>query len=480
MPKAFNISDDQLALFEASNALANQAHQKGYGGDWNAFRTGTYMTGLIPSRVEQMLRDCNGGSPYLLNPRHNLPLWYSMWAAIPVFPNANNRLLDAVGRISVESDNKDLDTVLNRLFESIAVQHNRNQEGHTGMNRLIRACVTGKHRSGMMWAELMVNPGEGVTGARLPDPRLFDHRIEPDGNVVTTMRTVTTGIVDIQKSKLMQEWAGQFLTEDDYPWAMPMAYNAVFSASGYISAIKARSSAWRRIGNPPSITLISGGVAKDGAESEFIPRQTADGFAAFERTYKEQYKAGLAHSLATGEPFDMVMGIPGGNISLQTKMFGEGVSVFPDWPDEVAFWIKMLGMVTDVPAALTGFTTGGINAQEFSAAIRVLRSAGATLRDEIEPKVRQIIAQHLIAMKAPSAWLAPGAYKLIFEPATDDDLITKATGGKLDAEKVAIQIRNLAEMVSSGAVTEAERYAEEIGRPGLGAMEPYEPSPDMP
>lgn len=419
------------------------------------------------SNVTNLLEDCNNGSKVLLDPRGNLELWRALWNAIPIFPNSSRRLLDAMGTVSIKSDDKGLENELNEFFETMTVQNNDNPAFKQGVNSYIEMAVKGKHRNGMKWAEMIGTRGNGITGIRLLDPALFDYQ-DRGNEVILTMATKDRGLVDIKPNRRWQEWSHEFLDEHQFYWAAPIAYLSVWTADKYIRSGKARKNEETRRSVAPELINFSDRLGRENAEEIFLEQATKSALEDIQAKFKSEYVVGINHAMKTGEPFSMVQAKPGA-VEMTSHILGQGLSPTSDFTGGISFWMYILSMVTGVPVQMSGFPTpGGMNSDQYKMLLDILKASAQRLKMDVNPNLKQLINQRLISVSAPPSAFERGAYELVWTPATDNRLLEKAEADKMSAEAVAQQLANL-EMLRMSPEA-ADIYAGEIGRPEIRSV----------
>jgi len=219
---------------------------------------------------------------------------------------------------------------------------------------------------------------------------------------------------------------------------------------GMIVAIEAQT---KRFANPMSFNVISQKDLKVYENTE-----TKSIFTKAIKSLREKIEEGLKR-MQTGRPVELVGTLPG-DISLDSKLFGEGFSNFID--DDMFWKVCVLFCNTlGIPPALLGIkiTGSGIGSEEFHFAYKLLVARINSMRETLRP----IILQHLKTMLYAKGY-GPEVEQLSIEFIQMDILSEKekAETGEVKAKemKIKYEIYNNLRLVDSD---EGRRFAEAHG-----------------
>ena len=464
-----------------------RSHETTSSNHHNGAQTGHLFHRGDVHRLLKLINEC-GHLGVAGDPRHKLSLYRAMEFAFPMLSKANQLWTDFIGCPIPAMEDEGLKTQFQDFFDTFRVQGERLSElkEGRGMNTYTAQLSSNTLTNGESFRHLIQEDGEPITGARLHDSARFDFWRTGAGNRwELRYHPEFEGMLLIQeKNPLFDTFS--FSDKPEYLWGIPMTYWGEFMAEQLLIMLTSRTDSYRRLGNPPSFTVIGYDLPNTDMvhSADFAHFLFAQATEAATKV-KDIYAQTLAKSNRDGRPADAVMMAPG-KLTLDTKMFGEGapgiVGFDPDWKNIG----RQLAISAGPPPTWLGFpAAAGMNSNMHQEEKSVFMSEVGERRRTLEAEVKEIMRQFLVSISAPPQVIAnPESYLLEWEAPDTSDRKLIAEAEKVEAETVEKEFQTFVTMSTAigdpGKGMEiANDYAEELGETAWILKEPVAVVPDI-
>lgn len=423
------IIDTIVKWFGKQESPANQI-TKGYAG--SAYGAGHPLLTSLSSWYQD-------GTGFISDPAEKMAVYNTISSILPFVSKAEQLHADWLGRVVVQSDSdpqlaQKLQDYLNRL----PVYNEYGLRLNDGVNEYAGAMLQTMLRYGMAFGRQSSTVAGGDNRLHIYSPMDFGYQQEQLDRYVLEWQPPVGGIYRVDEAN--PDW---FTLRRKYlaghNWGIPMMYGGEFYAELLIRTLIARKSAHVRLGNPPSLNILSFDEATNmlPADQEALKVRVDD--------LRTKWESAMRYSDETGKPVEIFQTFPT-SVKFDHKMFGEGITGLTNLPQEIDHYTRSLMQYCMIPLDLLDESSGsaGIGSDKYRILNGILTTTIARHQGLLKPVIDRVVINALIALKVnPSMW---NRIEWEFEETDLSDEKAVAEIEKLKAETDAVRLANAVEI----------------------------------
>jgi len=424
------------------------------------FDTGLFLGEDRGNLLLDLLLECNEGANIKTNPRSRLTLYEAVDYAFPLFERARKIKADFMGTLTIESDDKSLNTLLNDFNDTLQIKTISNLpfDFNRGGSDLAKIYLQTGQLTGMTFGEMLRDDtSEVITGLKIAPSYLFTFQ-RFNGTAQLMMQT-DGGIMPITPDNNLVIYRNGFLS--DWDWGKPMTYGCEYFADMMLRTIIARKDTHTRIANPPSFNILSADQEELQNNPELVRL-----FEEKATQWKNEWAGAIKRMQTKGKASDILLTLPG-KVTFTSTMFGQGATGLQDFGGDFDRYFNQLALRTDVPGILLGIEqAAGLGIDHFKVAKQMLQVGAKTDQENIGVKMRQVFDAFLMSIKASPRQIKD--YRLVWTPINIEDEKLIAETELISANAAFRELETWAAFrVEQSNSRASNAYAEEIGRPEL-------------
>lgn len=379
------------------------------------------------------------GTGFISDPAQKMAVYNTISSILPFVSKAEQLHADWLGQVVIESDT---DPVLaQRLSDYLSRVQVYNEYGvrlNDGVNEYIGAMLQTMLRYGMAFGRQVSTAGGGDNRLHIYSPMDFGYQQEGVGRYVLEWQPPIGGLYRVDEAN--PDW---FTLRRKYlaghNWGIPMMYGGEFYAELLIRTLIARKSAHVRLGNPPSLNILSFDDASDmlPADQEALKARVDD--------LRSKWESAMRYSDETGKPVEIFQTFPT-SVKFEHKMFGEGITGLTNVPQEIDHYTRSLMQYCMIPLDLLDESSGsaGIGSDKYRILNGILTTTISRHQALLKPVVDRVVINALVALKVnPSMW-GRLSWKYLETDLSDEKAVAEIE--KLKADTDAVRIANAVEI----------------------------------